>query len=148
MTKPRPFPVKVFHRDHLIRDMKGIPIGRVILSGEYVPSDRIYCVLMTIPKSYMSDIKGKDFWIDGEKYQIAKDTPSIRFSGNKLEHRVNSFYLEKAIEKPIEAPSSQFKRVSRKTATRLAKENRSRIEAAMDSEVERDASVPGIIEGY
>lgn len=138
--KPRPFPVKVFHRDHLVRSREGLPIGRVILGGTYEPSmDKIYCVLMTIPKQYMSDIRGKEFWIDGEKYQIAKDTPSIRFSGNKLEHRVNSFYLEKVVETKPEAPVSDSKRVSRKAATRMAKENKGRVEAAMASEVEREA---------
>ena len=133
----RPFPVKVFHRDHLVRSSDGRPMGRVILGGTYEPSmDRISCVLMTIPKEYMSEIKGNVFWIDGEKYQIAKDTPSIRFSGNKLEHRVNTFYLEKVIETPPEAPGSDSKLVSRKTATSMA---RKRIEA---SEVER-----GVVNG-
>lgn len=139
-NKIRPFPVKVFHRDHLVRSSDGRPLGRVILSGNYEPSmDRIHCVLMTIPKEYMSEIKGNVFWIDGEKYQIAKDTPSIRFSGNKLEHRVNTFYLEKVVEIKTEAPSSDSKRVSRKTAIQMAKDNRKRIEDALATEVEREA---------
>lgn len=136
----RNFPVKVFHGDHLVRYEDGRPLGRVILRGSYDSTeDRIYCVLMTIPKQYMSEIKGQYFWIDGEKYQIAKDTSDIRFSGNKIEHRVNSFYLEKVAEALVKPPRTDSKLVSRVEAMRMAKESRSRIEAALAREVEREA---------
>ena len=85
-----------FHRDRLVRNAQFRPIGRVIISDTYEKgADRIYCVLMTIPKQLISKVKGQHYYIDGEKYIIAKDTPDVRFSGTKLEHKVNSFYLEK-----------------------------------------------------
>lgn len=84
-----------FSFDKLLRDKNYRPVGRAVLMNEFSGEDKVYCVLLTAPKEYISDVRGHTFYIDGVGYQIAKDTPEIRFTKTPLSIQVNTFYLEK-----------------------------------------------------
>lgn len=92
MSKELP---KFFQRDRLLRDEKYRVLGRVMLRDEsYELGKPIAVVLLQVPKQYMSDLRGKTFFIDGVKYRIPMDLPKQKFSGNSLLNFVNNFYLQ------------------------------------------------------
>lgn len=92
----RPIP-KFFERDKLLRDENYRILGRVILRDEKIEVGKpIPVVLLQVPRQYMTEVRGKFFWIDGMKYKVPEDIPAMKISGNALQVLVNNFWLEPA----------------------------------------------------
>lgn len=86
--------MKVFQRDKILRDVKGRPVGRVVIASDYKEGERLPVAVMEIPRTITGNPVEIDVYIDGIKYRPQKDIHSIRIGGDHLRHLVNSFYLE------------------------------------------------------
>jgi hypothetical protein len=96
MTDTRPIP-KFFERDKLLRDEIYRVIGRVILKDDKVEIGKpIAVILLTVPRQYMADVRGKTFYIDGIKYKVPIDLPDQKIGGNVLQVFCNNFWLQPA----------------------------------------------------
>lgn len=96
MTDNRPIP-KFFANDKLLRDESYRVMGRVILKDSKIKiGERIAVVLLTVPRQYMGDVRGKTFFIDGSKYKVPNDLPDMKVGGNALQIFCNNFWLEPA----------------------------------------------------
>lgn len=82
-----------FKQDHLIRDEKGIPIGRIILrdDSEYVPGQDLNIALLKVPLSFKIPVKNLIFYVDGVKYQVPDNILSIRMKKRDKDYIVSSF---------------------------------------------------------
>ena len=96
MVDNRPIP-KFFNNDKLLRDENYRVMGRVILKDAVVKvGEKIAVVLLTVPRQYMGDVRGKTFFIDGVKYKVPSDLPEMKIGGNVLQVFANNFWLEPA----------------------------------------------------
>jgi hypothetical protein len=88
-----------FKMDHLIRDSKGIPIGRVVLrnDSDYKKGEDLQVAILKIPLSFNIPVHGLEFYIDGVKYGIPSDLVSFR-SGKRSEDYVMSNFKAKVIK--------------------------------------------------
>lgn len=94
MTDTRPIP-RFFERDKLLRDESYRVMGRVILKdGQIEIGKPIAVVLLTVPRQYMGDVRGKTFFIDGIKYKVPSNLPDQKIGGNVLQVFCNNFYLQ------------------------------------------------------
>ena len=90
------YPHKVFERDHIMRDKQMKPVGRVILNGEYLEGERLAVTLLRVPRLlYPDGVLGQVFFIDQVAYRVPTDVNPIKVGGNKVDHLINSFYMER-----------------------------------------------------
>jgi hypothetical protein len=87
--------LKTFKYDHLLRDSKGLPFGRVVLKNDYKEGENIEAVLVEIPLVNTNYVKGLQFYIDGYKYKIPSKLHDIRICKDNLRWLVNTFVLER-----------------------------------------------------
>ena len=88
--------LSTFKHDHIIRDEKGLPLGRVILKddSQYKSGmDAIPVVLLKMPTSI--SVLGLRVFIDGIPYQIPKDLDSTKLSQRGLDFVITNFYLRR-----------------------------------------------------
>lgn len=91
----KPYPHKVFSKDRILRDRNMKPVGRVILARPYLEGENIAVTLLKVPRSLYGSILGAVFYVDGTPYKVPVNVDRVKVGGNKLEHFVNSFYLER-----------------------------------------------------
>ena len=83
---------KTFNVDRLLRDLNGVPIGRVSLIGEYKLESKIPIAVMEVfDKNNVKAIG--NFYIDGKPYKVQDDINPVRFTGINGKVYVNNFYL-------------------------------------------------------
>lgn len=72
--------MKTFKYDSIVRDFKGIPLGKLIMpSGfNYVEGQDIEVVLLKFPSSTISSPFGLMIYIDECPYKVPSDLPKIR----------------------------------------------------------------------
>jgi len=90
------YPHKVFERDRILRDKQMKPVGRIILNGVYTEGQRLAVTLLRVPKLlYPDGVLGQVFYVDQVPYRVPTDIHAIKVGGNKADHLVNGFYLER-----------------------------------------------------
>ena len=92
------FPTFVY--DKLIRDIKGIPLGRIILKddADYVlDMPNIPVVLLKIPVSITPSVAGLLCYIDGVAYKIPDEVVKNKVNKRGGDYIVTNFYLEKEV---------------------------------------------------
>jgi len=89
---------KMFRHDHVLRDQKGLPVGRVVLvdDSSYEEGEPIAVALMTVPLAKMMKLKGRLFYVDGIPYKLPDDISALKMKTSAGKHLVNNFYLEPA----------------------------------------------------
>ena len=88
-----------FIQDALIRNDKGVHIGRLILVDilEYQPGAISFNVaVLKVLKIYCSNILGFELYIDGVKYKVPDTIHKIKIRKSDKEHIVTNFVLKKA----------------------------------------------------
>jgi hypothetical protein len=82
--------------DHVLRDVQGLPEGRVILSSatKYVRGEPIAVVLLTVSSAKIKKVPGRVFHVDGLPYVVPKDLPGLKVNEQGGLHKVNNFYLQ------------------------------------------------------
>jgi len=89
--------LETFAYDHLIRDSRGVPLGRVILkddSGYETGMASIPVVLLKIPLTITS-VCGLLCYIDGLVYKIPTDIGVEKVNKRGGDHILTNFYLER-----------------------------------------------------
>ena len=71
------------------------PVGRVILARDYKLGENVAITLLRVPRCLYPRIIGQVFYIDGHPYRVPVDIDPVKIGGNKIDHLLNSFYLEK-----------------------------------------------------
>lgn len=84
--------LKTFNTDRLLRDLSGIPIGRVSLIGEYKLESKIPIAVMEVFNKNNVRAIG-NFYIDGKPYKVQDDINPVRFTNINGKIYVNNFYL-------------------------------------------------------
>ena len=90
--------VDTFIRDHLVRDKKGLPLGRVVLvnDADYTKGvDSLFVALLECPVARVTTPLKAHFYIDGVPYALQENIPSVRISRMKEKFYINNVYLEK-----------------------------------------------------
>lgn len=83
---------ETFGLDRLLRNSSGVPIGRVVLIGDFKPGPKIQVAVMEVFDS--NNIKAiGEFYVNGKPYIVPSDLPDVRFSIYKNKVMVNNFYL-------------------------------------------------------
>jgi len=88
-----------FAQDSLIRNDKGVVIGRLVLVDilKYQPGDTFLNVaVIKVLKIYCTNILGFELYIDGVKYKVPDTIHKIKIRKNEKEHIVTNFILKKA----------------------------------------------------
>lgn len=90
---------KTFKYDRLVRNAKGVPIGRLVLAydNEYEQGqDSIKVLLLRVPiVNVTGKIEDFKFYVDGYLYEIPKNVPSFRINKRDNEWVVASFLAKK-----------------------------------------------------
>jgi len=89
------YPHKVFGRDRILRDSEMKPVGRVILARDYKAGEDIAITLLRVPKGLYPGVLGQVFYVDGYAYRVPVDIDPVKVGGNRVDHLINGFYLEK-----------------------------------------------------
>jgi len=87
--------LKFFSRDRLLRNSKGIPIGRVILAEDYKEGADLKVLLLEVPRQFYTSVLGVEVFVDGVKYKIPENIHPIRLGGDKLKHLINNIVIKK-----------------------------------------------------
>ncbi len=82
------------------------PVGRVVLARDYKEGENVAVAVLKVPRSCMEYVLGQVVYIDGEAYRIPSDLNPIKVGGNKLEHLLNNFYLERVEDGKTEEAGS------------------------------------------
>ncbi len=87
---------KTFKTDHIVRDVQGVPLGRIILRNEedYTEGLPLNVVCLTVAEGVTLNVKSLDYYIDGFCYRIPENISSRRIMLVGGKHRVNSFTME------------------------------------------------------
>ena len=87
-----------FKYDHLIRDEKGKPVGRVVMrnDGAYREGKDIEISILKIPLEFRDRILGSYVFIDGYKYKIPEKLPNFRLNKRDRDWVATSFILQRA----------------------------------------------------
>jgi len=88
--------VKTFEVDHIVRDIKGMPLGRIILIDDdvYDEGEPINVALLTVPLSKTKKVQGLTYYVDGHPYRIPLDLSNIKTNQVGDKHLVNNFVLK------------------------------------------------------
>lgn len=89
------YPHKFFTRDHILRDREMRPVGRVILGKAYIEGEKVAVTLLKVPRSLYPGVLGQVFYIDQQAYKVPIDLNPVKVGGNKVDHLLNNFYMEK-----------------------------------------------------
>lgn len=85
--------VEFFKYDHVIRTEGWAPLGHVILSGDYIPGEKIPVALLEVPKMFWPDALGQVCWVDGRRYRVPADLSRIKVNASATQWLLNNFYL-------------------------------------------------------
>ena len=89
---------KTFKYDHVVRDEKGVPVGRIVLRSDdsYVEGADIQVSILRVPMELRDSVLGTYIYIDGFRYRVPKKFPEFRFNKRGNEWVASSFILERA----------------------------------------------------
>ncbi|GAF93990.1 unnamed protein product [marine sediment metagenome] len=87
---------KTFEKDHVVRDSKGLPLGRIILRDDssYEEGKPLDVALLTVSAMRTRNVMGLLYYLDGHPYRIPEDLPALRIVTAQGRHRVNSFIMQ------------------------------------------------------
>jgi len=83
-----------FGRDHVIRDAKNRPLGRVVLVEDFVEKVDLKLVLAKVPRSYLESLDGEIVYINQEPYQFPEEISPVRKSSTDINVFVNTVILK------------------------------------------------------
>ena len=86
-----------FSSDHIFRDAKGVPLGRIILkddSSYKYNMDEIPVVLLRVPLT-TSNVRGLKGYIDGVQYEVPTDLIDFKVNRRERDWTITNFYLRK-----------------------------------------------------
>ncbi len=89
---------KTFKYDRAVRDLRRVPLGRVVVSGvdDVKVGEPFYVTLLVVPLGAVPDVLSGTYYVDGCPYKIPKDISPIRVSSTLGRYQVNSFIFEPA----------------------------------------------------
>jgi hypothetical protein len=90
---------KTFKYDHLVRNEKGVPMGRVIMwkENEYVEGEDIKVSIMSLPVQLIPHPLGQYFYIDTYKYQTPIVLDKVKWNKNGLDWYLSNFVLKRVV---------------------------------------------------
>ena len=88
--------VKTFLSDHVVRDNKGLPLGRIILINDdvYEEGKPVHVAILTIPLARTKKAQGLTYYLDGNPYKIPANLSPIKITQSGNKHLINNFILE------------------------------------------------------
>jgi len=87
-----------FKYDHVIRDIAGKPLGRVVLRDDNsysIGMVEIQVSLLKIPTQFHDVILGSYIYIDGYRYKIPESFPDFRLNRREHEWVASTFILKR-----------------------------------------------------
>lgn len=93
------FSPKTFALDHIVRNEKGLPIGRIVLydDNSYIPGEDVRVALLKVPLQFKNSIKGLQFYVDEYLYEVPEDINDIRVNTRDQDLVASSFILKRSI---------------------------------------------------
>ena len=89
---------KTFKYDHVVRDEKGVPVGRIVLRSDdsYAEGESLQVSILRVPVQLRDNVLGTYIYVDGYRYKVPQKLPSFRFNKRGNEWVASSFVLERA----------------------------------------------------
>ena len=86
---------KTFKYDHVIRDEKGKPVGRVVMRDDdaYEPGKDIQVAILKIPIEFRESILGSLVFVDEYCYKLPDKLPNFRLNKRNKDWVASSFIL-------------------------------------------------------
>ena len=88
---------KTFKYDHVIRDIRGTPLGRVVMRNDqaYQEGKDIEIAILKIPLQFRAKLLGSHVYVDGYRYKIPDKVPDFRFNKREKDWVMTSFILQR-----------------------------------------------------
>ena len=89
--------MKTFKQDHIVRDAKGGPLGKIILRNDnaYEEGKDIEVALLKIPLVLKGNIQESTVYIDGHPYKLPENLPKFRRNTRGKDWVLSSFILQR-----------------------------------------------------
>jgi hypothetical protein len=87
-----------FRFDHVLRDDKGVPVGRAVMLEDdaYAEGKDIPIVILKIPLQFRDKILGSFVFVDGFRYKLPESLPEFRINKRENDWVASSFILRRA----------------------------------------------------
>ena len=92
-----PYSPKTFKQDHIVRDVKGAPLGRVVMRNDaaYEEGKDIEIAILKIPLEFKARVENSCVYIDGFRYKIPEKIPKFRVNARSKDWVISSFVLQR-----------------------------------------------------
>ena len=92
------FSPETFKFDHVLRDDRGVPVGRVVMQDDdaYQPGKDIPIVILKIPLQFRDKILGSIVYVDGYRYKLPESLPEFRINKRAKDWVASSFILRRS----------------------------------------------------
>jgi len=86
-----------FKYDHVLRDVRGVPVGRVVMLDDdsFEPGKDIQIAILKIPVQFREGILGSFVYVDGYRYKIPERLPEFRVNKRGRDWVASSFILRR-----------------------------------------------------
>lgn len=93
--------LNTFEKDRLFRDVKGVPLGRIVMFDEslYEPGmESIMVAVLKIPYSEELSVSNLEGFVDGYKYRIPTTVHDIKVNRRDRDWVISNFFLRRVYE--------------------------------------------------
>jgi hypothetical protein len=86
---------KTFKYDHIVRDKKGKPLGRIVLVDDnYLLGEPLKVILLKLPRIFFDSVLCAELYLDGVKYKVPSDLSDFRINSTSVDWVISNFILE------------------------------------------------------